>query len=282
MHKKLEIYRKANEQLRRQLEASSAAEHLVALENTLAERALQIEQLQTELKLQKKTLARANREGAIDPNAVAEQSEQRLYALMDENRVLKDRVRDLGAKHVADEKAAVLQHERLQAANNQCRAYEEQLKGKDAQVKALQQRIQQQAQAAEVDHSANDLRLAQQVEELQTRVLALTGAKNMAERKAQDAKAALKGAQEAGDEAKKKLAEVQHDFRRLQQVNESYKLKMAHAGMSVTTVITSPTNAELAKTKADSVASSPPPPQPVQSPEPVDDYVPEEPAAPAN
>ena len=62
MHKKLEIYRKTNEQLRRQLEATSATDHMVQLENALAEKTHQVEQLMNELKLQKKALMMASRD----------------------------------------------------------------------------------------------------------------------------------------------------------------------------------------------------------------------------
>jgi hypothetical protein len=54
MHKKLEIYRKNNEQLRKQLEQVGNADHAMALENALAEKSQYIEQLTAELKTVKK------------------------------------------------------------------------------------------------------------------------------------------------------------------------------------------------------------------------------------
>ncbi len=44
-----------------------------------------------------------------------ESAEQRLTGLIEENRNLKDRVRDLTAKHVAEEKQSVNRHEQFQA-----------------------------------------------------------------------------------------------------------------------------------------------------------------------
>jgi hypothetical protein len=55
----------------------------------------------------------------------------------------------------------------------------------------------------------------------------------VAEQRAKDAKGALKGAQDAGDAARKQLADTQHDLRRALATIESMRMKMAHAGLSV-------------------------------------------------
>jgi hypothetical protein len=52
--------------------------------------------------------------------------------------------------------------------------------------------------------------------------------------KARDAKGALKGAQDAGDAARKQLADTQYELRRALQTNESLKLKMMQNGLSTT------------------------------------------------
>lgn len=54
LHKKLEIYRKNNDLMRRQLESVGSADHTISLENALAEKQMQIDQLTQELRTCKK------------------------------------------------------------------------------------------------------------------------------------------------------------------------------------------------------------------------------------
>ena len=57
LQQKVAIYQKTAQSQRRQMEAAGSAEHLLALENLVNERTIQIEQLQIEIKLLKKVLA---------------------------------------------------------------------------------------------------------------------------------------------------------------------------------------------------------------------------------
>jgi hypothetical protein len=111
---------------------------------------------------------------------------------------------------------------------------EEQLRAKDQDIAALHAKLKQASQYNEVDHGATNIRLSAQVEELQQKLLTMVGAKNLSDQKARDAKGALKGAQDAGDAARKQLAETQYELRRALQTNESLKLKMMQNGLSTT------------------------------------------------
>ena len=111
---------------------------------------------------------------------------------------------------------------------------EEQLRAKDQDIAALHAKLKQASQYNEVDHGATNIRLSAQVEELQQKLLTMVGAKNLSDQKARDAKGALKGAQDAGDAARKQLADTQYELRRALQTNESLKLKMMQNGLSTT------------------------------------------------
>jgi hypothetical protein len=111
-----------------------------------------------------------------------------------------------------------------------------QLRAKEVQLKAATAQRQQQLQRgpfADMDAAAIEARLSAQVEEANQRAQAASSARNVAEQRAKDAKAALKGAQDAGDAARKQLAETQHDLRRALATIESMRMKMVQAGLSV-------------------------------------------------
>ena len=128
LHTKIDVYRKTNEQLRHQLEVTSTADHVVQLENALTEQTRQNAQLVKELNAQKKAMSLARREDrARDEFEAPETVEMRTNGLIDENRALRERVRDLTARVVAHEKAAVAKHEQYHKAATAARQMEEQV-----------------------------------------------------------------------------------------------------------------------------------------------------------
>ena len=110
------------------------------------------------------------------------------------------------------------------------------MRAKEVQLKAAtaqRQQLQQRGPFVDADAAAIEARLSAQVEEANLRAQAASSARNVAEQRAKDAKGALKGAQDAGDAARKQLADTQHDLRRALATIESMRMKMAHAGLSV-------------------------------------------------
>lgn len=129
LYTKLDVYRKTNDQLRHQLEVTSTADHVVQLENALTEQTRQNAQLVKELNAQKKAMSLARREDrARDEHEAPETVEMRTNGLIDENRALRERVRDLTARVVAHEKAAVAKHEQYHKAATAARQFEEQVR----------------------------------------------------------------------------------------------------------------------------------------------------------
>ena len=205
LHKKIEIYKRTSEQLQKQLNAIGAGELIAILENKLAMKENEIIELMAELKSLKKAVSKNERETM---QAMQSIGESKIQLILDENRALKEKLREASARIDNEEKNSRRQQEVAVKLQMVVRSLEEKIRSLEAlRVEKVE------VPKPIVDVDANKLKA--EVEESHIKLQAAIGAKNLIEQNVRALKNELKNTKADFEAAKIALQEKDHELRKL-------------------------------------------------------------------